>query len=189
MATLYVGESEEACFAEVLADFRPSLDVLSELEEMPCDPETPMPASKVITRKWREQRSLGAAQLKQTCQVVDITSTETLQAFRNIIRIAKLAREIRCFDIDDAALKASGKNGRRFTQTVAAEIYSQGFDGIRYGSRLGAEYHCIAGFIPLSVEDITESSIISAISSVKPVSKNDPALVKVAKTFKLFIEE
>ena len=112
-----------------------------------------------------------------------------VQSLRHTIRIVKLARESRFFDIDDSTLKISGKVGRRFTQTIAAEIYGQGFDGIRYSSRLGSEYSCIAGFTALAAPNGIESTIIESIRSIQAISKDHPALVKVAKLFKLQIED
>lgn len=185
--TVYTGETEEAAFAEVLAPLRPDLDLIASLNDMPCDPGSPLPAIGKVSAKWIQSRKIGRAKVRDTATVVDITSPETIAELRNVPAIAAKARDCRFTDVDESSLKASGPNGRLFTQTVAAHFYNMHFSGIRFGSRLGTEYGCIAGFIALSLRDITESEFIGEIFPSERVSPINSAFQNVLKLFGLSI--
>jgi hypothetical protein len=88
-------------------------------------------------------------------------------------------------DIDDSALKASNAQGRHLTQNIAAFIYNLGHTGIRYESRLGSSYKCIAGFVALSSSVAASSQFLEQTMGAEPISALDPTLIKVASLFNL----
>jgi hypothetical protein len=69
--------------------------------------------------------------------VGNLTSEETIAYLRQIPELANEAVHCELADVDEFALKASGKKGRFFDQAVAAWLYDQGYGVLRYGSRLG----------------------------------------------------
>jgi RES domain len=186
--TVYVGESETAAFAEVLAPLRPDLGLVAKLEAMPCDPGSPLPAVGMVSAHWRGNRKIGVADTRAGASAVDLTSAETIAHLRRVPDLAEQVRACGFPDLDESALKAGGERGRDFTQAVAAWVYNQGFSALRYGSRLGAEFHCIAGFIPVASRDVTESELIAVLHADLRISADHPALAEVARTFGLSVE-
>lgn len=182
--TLYAGESAETALAEVLAPFRPDLATIAAVDAIPSD-DGATPASGRVPEDWLESRRLGCARIRPTAVIADITRAESIAELRETAEIAEKALECGFEDVDAAALKASGAQGRRFTQTVAAHIYSNNYSGIRYGSRLGEEHHCIAGFVALSSGVVTDSEFIIELGDTVAIDVANPALETVAEIFGL----
>jgi hypothetical protein len=120
--TFYVGESETAAFAEVLAPLRPDLGLLAKLKAMLCDSDSPLPAVGVVSAQWRVARKIGIANTRTGTTVADLTRAETIARFREVPELAEQARDCGFPDLDDSALRASGEKGRFFTQAIAAWI-------------------------------------------------------------------
>lgn len=129
--TVYVGESEAAAFAEVLAPLRPNLELLAELKAMPSDSGSPLPSVGVVSAQWRGSRKIGVADTRVEASVVDLASAETIARLREVPELAGQARACGFADLDDSALKASGERGRFLTQAIAAWIYNQGCSAVR----------------------------------------------------------
>lgn len=182
--TLYTGESEEAAWAEVLAPFRPDLETIAAINNIPCD-DNRTPSSGKVPQHWLDQRKLGKAKIKPKASIIDITQFVTIQALRNESDLAAQAIKSGFNDLDDSALKASDQKGRLLTQKIAAYIYNQGNDGIRYESRLGSEYKCIAGFVALNLDTVAASNFIDEIFASINISAKDRALRKIALLMKL----
>ena len=182
--TLYTGESPEAAWAEVLAPFRPDLATISAISSIPCD-DNKMPSSGKVPTNWLLSRCLGTGKIKPTAQIIDITNPATIQDLRNKPEIAKQALRSGFSDLDDSALKAGNSNKRHLTQTVAAFIYNNGHDGIRYESRLGSNYKCIAGFISLSCVSAVDSKFLAEALPPKAISPLNSSLQKVASIMNL----
>lgn len=178
--TLYVGETLEAALIEVLAQFRPDLELISELNKIDSD-DGILPATGKIPRNWLAIRSIGIAILRAEAVIVDLTQSETISDLRNDSVIAKKAMECGFSDVDASALKASGPNGRKFTQTVAAHIYNKDYNGIRYASRLGDSCFCIAGFVAVKCAAVTDSDFIKDVLPTKDIELSDPILKIVAQ--------
>lgn len=182
--TIYTGETAEAALAEVMAPFRPDIETIAAVKSMDSE-DGKDPASGIVPKNWLKNRCLGRAKIRPSATIVDITDPVTIDHLRRDPGISKMAVQCGFPDIDESSLKACGPKGRRFTQTVAAHLYSIHFSAIRYGSRLGETYHCIAGFVALSSKDVTESEFIIAVEKTVPLAVSDPALVKVAGIFQL----
>jgi hypothetical protein len=182
--TIYTGESEESALAEVLASFRPDLETIAAVNAMPAD-DNRMPARGRITKHWLDTRRLGQGKIRRTATLVDISHLDTIQALRSQQQLALHALRNGFVDLDDAALKTGGPNGRLLTQAVSQFIYHQGHHGIRYGSRLGSSYFCIAGFISLNSPDINSSEFLEHAKDPQPIYSNNKALRKVAQIFGL----
>lgn len=185
--TLYTGESKEAALAEVLAPLRPDLETISEVDLIPSE-DNLSPASGIIPGHWLESRRIGIGIIRSKAVIIDITHPETIQVLRNQRELARQAVKSGFVDIDEATLRASGLNGRRFTQKVSAFIYNCGHSGIRYGSRLGAIFHCIAGFVPVNLDSVTWSEFLEEILPALSLSYEDPELKHVAQLLNLKID-
>lgn len=184
--TLYTGESPEAALAEVLAPFRPDLEVIAAVGAIPSD-DNQAPLAGSIPLGWLESRKIGKAIIRPQAVIVDITHVETIAVLRADPILAEKAQECGYQDIDQSALTSSGPSGRRFTQSVAAHIYNEQFSGICYGSRLGAPFRCFAGFVSLNSADVTDSEFIIETFETEEISKECPALTQVARIFGLRI--
>lgn len=182
--TLYTGESKEAALAEVLAPFRPDLETIAEVDSIPSDDDV-SPVSGVVPKHWLETRRIGIGIIRFKAVIVDITHPKTIQVLRNQSDLARQAIKAGFVDIDESSLRASGVNGRRFTQAVSAYIYNIGHSGIRYGSRLGTTFHCVAGFVAIGVDNATWSEFLEAVLPSEKISSEDTALKNVVKLFNL----
>ncbi len=182
--TLYTGESKEAAFAEVLAPFRPDLETISKLKDIPCDDDK-TPSSGKVPKAWLMERRIGKAKIRATAKIINVTSPLTMQVLRNNQEIARYTFKAGFSDLDDSALKASNEKGRYLTQMIAAFIYNLDHTGILYESRLGSRYKCVAGFIPLSVAEAKNSDFLEETMPEEKISALDPELQKVASIFNL----
>ena len=182
--TLYTGESAEAALAEVLAPFRPDLETIAAVNKIPCD-DNKTPAAGKVPRDWLAERRMGQAKIRKSAVIIDITDPSTIQELRMEPQLAKQVLQSGFNDLDDSSLKASDDKGRHLTQKIAAHIYNLGHTGIRYESRLGSSYKCIAGFVALSSNDIVSSEFLEHIGSIEQISPRDPALQKVASIMNL----
>lgn len=182
--TLYTGESKEAALAEVLAPFRPDLKTIAEVELIPSD-DNVSPASGVIPKHWLETRRMGIGIIRSKAVIVDITHPKTIQVLRNQSDLAQQAITAEFVDIDESSLRSTGVNGRRFTQAVSAYIYNIGHAGIRYGSRLGERFHCIAGFVAISVDSVAWSEFLEKVLPSERILSDDTELRNVTNIFNL----
>jgi hypothetical protein len=145
---VYCATSRTGAFAETIAQFRVPLDVLRAVAA------TPLPAGEadalrgVIPLKWCGRRYIGATVLDPSLRFVDIAAPETLTHLRDALAPLAVA-----LGIDDIDLSTVTSRQRRFTQEVARYVYEQvdeggvpRYAGIRYLSRLHAEWECWAIF-------------------------------------------
>lgn len=182
--TLYTGESAEAALAEVLAPFRPDLEAIAQINKIPCDDDK-SPAAGKVPKLWLAERRIARAKIRPSAIIIDISNPTTIQALRNDPVLAKQALDSGFQDLDDSALKACDHRGRFLTQKVAAFIYNLGNTGIRYESRLGSKYKCIAGFVALSAGNAASSKFLEETMPAEMVSPLDPVLQHVAAIFGL----
>lgn len=182
--TLYTGESKEAAFAEVLAPFRPDLESIAKIKDIPCDDDK-TPSFGKVPKAWLSERRIGKAKIRAKAHIIDIASPITMQALRSNEEIARYTLKAGFKDLDDSALKASDEKGRYLTQMIAAFIYNLGHTGIRYESRLGSLYKCVAGFVPLSVSNAADSDFLEQTMPEESISARDPELQNVASIFNL----
>lgn len=155
---IYCATQRIATFGETVARFRPSLSLLSDLKEIKDDEPIEDSLSGavdpeniergLIRADWRLRRRVGHTLLDPSLKFVDIAHAETIQHLRSAL--APLAARLGLTDIDLSSLTSQQ---RRFTQGCARYVYDQMDDsgktryaGIRYPSRLNAEWECWAVF-------------------------------------------
>ena len=160
---LYAARQRTACFAETLAAFRPSLELLAETGD-PADITGDVSAGFLRARgtatfHLRRGRWLGVRRLP------------TLEALRSAF-----GPRLHEFGLADVDLGGVCGPERSFTQAVAAWAYESGYHGIVYASRFGASFECWAIF---------DSASIESVGSVVPISLDDPDLQSVARVFAL----
>ncbi len=182
--TLYMGESEEAAFAEVLAPLRPNLKLIALIDAIPCDSSNE-PELGLISQEWLNVRSISCGELNSDIKIADITTPVAIQEIRKDPELAKKALECGFNEIDDSTLKSGELHGRKFTQHLAAHFFNQGNHAIRYGSRLGAIYTCIAGFIAVKYNFVQESGLVKKIVWNKEIKSSNVALRKVILNYGL----
>jgi hypothetical protein len=136
--TLYLGDSLLGALLEVLARFRPDLELAAELAGI--DDEDggaevyPTLCPGLVPRSWMEPRLAGTALLHG--EFVDVRRAPTVGTLRR--RFAGLAADLGLPDLDAAALKASAP--RRLTQMISSWFYRElrpPVSGVAFGSRHG----------------------------------------------------
>ncbi len=162
---MYAGSTPEACFAEVLAQFRPDPMLVQDTTAVGGDPRDdlyPTVPLGVLPSSWLEHRRSGTAILEGT--FVDIGHKETIAALRPKF----LAEAVRhgLADFDAAAIRVH--RPRRLTQGISRHLYESGIDGepiagIRYESRFGAELDLWAIFERAEDEGLGRSRLLGDV--------------------------
>lgn len=125
---IYAGSTPEACFAEVLAQFRPDPMVIHDTTAISADKRDgvyPAVASGVLPRSWLERRRLGTANLDGT--FVDIDHKKSIAALRPTF----LADAVRhgLADFDAAAIRIH--RPRPLTQGISRYLCGRSSNGPR----------------------------------------------------------
>lgn len=134
--TLYVGEQLLGCLLEVLADFRPDLEVLAGLAAIVDDDGDAYPtlSAGVVPRSWLEPRRVASARL--VGEFVDVRAVPTIATLRS--RFAAVAAGMDLPDLDASALKARAP--RTLTQAISGWLYREirpPVTGVCFASRFG----------------------------------------------------
>lgn len=191
---IYCATQRTAMFGETLARFRPSLSLMSALDEIEDDEPLEVSLSGaldpddrmrgLIDADWRLRRRIGHTILNPMLRFVDITDGETIHHLRTAC--APLATRLNLGDIDLSVLTSQE---RRFTQGCARYIYDQSdgsgtplFAGIHYPSRLDPEWECWAVF----GDRVRHMPGYPGFPATP--APDDPDLVSVARLFGLTIE-
>jgi hypothetical protein len=136
---LYTSASPYSAYIEVLAQFRPDLEVLAALGQIEDEPDDPHAATAgVVTRAWCERRLLGKGLTDEVRgRMVVAGAASTITSLR--AQLARLALGCGLNDINAAVLRLGDQ--RSFTQAVSRLIYeSEDFDGAPFG---GVAYHSL----------------------------------------------
>jgi hypothetical protein len=192
--TIYCATQRAAAFGETMARFRPSLALLAQLSAI--DDDEPLeralagaidpvdPRRGLVPADWRLRRRVGHTVLDPSLRFVDLASGETMQHLRTTL--APLARRLGVADIDLSSVTGPQ---RRLTQAIARHVHDRRdrngrprFAGIRYLSRLDAEWECWAVF------DDRMRHVAGCPGFPTTVLPDDTDLMQVAKQFNLTIE-
>ena len=160
---LYAARQRTACFAETLASFRPSLDLLASTGD-PADIASDVPPGFLRARGMATFR-LGRGRW------LDLRRLETLEALRGAFGTA-----LQDFGLVDVDLGGVCGPQRAFTQAVAGWAHEHAYQGIIYASRFTISFECWAIF---------DTARIEQVGAVLPLSLGDPDLVTVAQVFAL----
>ncbi len=135
---LYASSQRLSCFAETLARFRPSLEVLAELRDIagPDDFLTFNPED------WIANRRIGTATARGV--FADIYANAWVSLLRQ--ELAALALELGIHEIDASTLQAN--EPRRLTQAASLRVRTRGLNGVYYRSRFGHSMENWALFEP-----------------------------------------
>jgi len=160
---LYAARQRTGCFAETLALFRPSLELLAETGD-------PADISGAVSAGFLRARGTVAFRLRPG-RWLDVRQVGTLEAIR-----ASFGVRLREFGLADVDLGGLCGPTRAFTQAVAGWAYEAGYDGIVYASRLGTSFECWALF---------DAAHVEPVGPITPLSLDDPDLQAVARVFAL----
>ncbi len=171
---LYVAKQRRACFAEILAAFRPDLEVIAarrdETGKLELDEQPAIPAG------WLQGRAIQQLRLGSRQRWLDLRALEIREQLREVF--ASLLVELGIPDLDLSAVTRSDLVGRKLTQQIAAWAYDNGYHGITYPSRLAGQGNCRALF---------EGSRWTAAGNPELVAPDDPDLLAVARVFDLTV--
>ena len=166
---LYASSARVGCFLETLARYRPDMALYAELAEIEGEDDF-VPAG-VVPREWFEVRTMGSAEAHG--RFADVGSSDWILTLRR--RLASLLISLGIPDFDASVLQRSGP--RQLTQHVSRFVYRQGFNGIRYLSKLGDDIENWALFEPA---DLTARHDIE-------ISQDDPDLLKALRMLNLVV--
>jgi hypothetical protein len=160
---LYAASQRLSCFAETLARFRPSLEVLAELDEIagPDDYLAFDPADWVANRRMGEAAVHGV--------FADIYANGWVSLLRT--ELAGIALKLKIREIDVAALQAN--EPRKLTQEASLRVRFCGLDGIYYRSRFGHSLENWALFEPWDLNAYRSDEI----------AIDDPDLLEILRRF------
>lgn len=131
--TLYVADRLMGCLLEVLADFRPDLTVLADLQDIDTDDDGEYPTAPggTVPISWLHPRTAGQAVMAGA--FADVSDAHTVSVLRQVF--AGEAVTLGLSDLDAAALKLRAP--RTLTQQIAGWLYQQQPppDGVGFGSR------------------------------------------------------
>jgi hypothetical protein len=162
---LYAARQRAACFAEALAAFRPSLELLAETGD-------PADIAGAVSAGFLRARGTATFHLLRG-RWLDVRRLVTLEALR-----AALGSTVHEFGLADIDLGGVCGPRRAFTQSVAAWAYEHGYNGIVYASRFGASFECWAIF---------DNARIEPAGAATPLSLDDRDLLAVASVFALHL--
>lgn len=161
---LYAARERLACFAETLAGFRPSLELLATVRDVAGLVEE-VPAGW-LRRRATITFTLGAGRW------LDLGHLETLAALRTSFG----ARAQDAYGLVDVDLSAVTGPARPFTRRIGRWAHELGFDGIAYPSRHGTPFECWAIF---------DRATVVPVGSPVPLALEDRDLQRIARVFGL----
>lgn len=186
---IYCATQREAAFAEVVSRFRqrPGLNpVLAQIEDVEeslrdalggaVDPD--FLDHNLLESDWLQRRRIGHTRIGAHGEFVDISHADSLAHLNETL--APLLTLLGIEQLDLSSI--TNPDPRVLTQYAARYIYHRGFAGIRYTSRLGANWVCWALFEgrfhhEMGYPDFPEN-----------ITPDDDDLLSVAKRFGLTIE-
>jgi len=186
---IYGASDPVTAFAEVISRFRPSLRTLAAIDREITDAdEEPIEQIErqqvIIDQQWQTKRRIGKTILDPTLRFVDIAAAETIAYMRY-----SLARQAKMLGLDEVDLSIVTGPNRQLTQEASRHIYELQDDegnpryaGIRYISRLGANWECWALF----------SDRIEGLHSPSPPENiycDTAALIQAAATYRCQVEQ
>ncbi len=185
---VYSASQREAAIGEVTARFRLDPRLIQKLAWITEDDEPidvalhgivdPMHRDHgLLEHDWLQRRRLGHTIIDSEIVFVDIAHADSL-AHLNVV----LAPLLDSLDVREFDMSSVTGPSRRLTQIASRYLYSQGFAGIRYTSRLGRNWECWALF------EGRYRHVKGYPSSGSMISPDDPDLAAVAKRFGLSIE-
>jgi hypothetical protein len=185
---LYGATQREAALGEVSARFRLDPRLLQRLARIADDDESihetlhglvdpDHPDHGLLGYDWLHRRLMGHTVIESGTPFVDIAHADSLAHLNAVL--APLLDSLNLRELDLGSVTGPS---RRLTHIASRYIYSRGFAGIRYVSRLGANWECWALF------EGRYRHATGFPSPSSPVAPDDADLGAVAKRFGLSIE-
>jgi RES domain len=173
--TVYLAGLAETALREVLADFRPKLSAIAEFETaMGSEAASELPSAS-ITATWREQHVLARANVTLEGSICDLTESGERQKVEEQHATLLANHQMEHLDLHEITTAR-----RVVTQTIASDLYNQGFAAVCFPSRLDGEC-CLAVF-----EGRGELALVA-----EPLALTDPPpdeLVRVIEPWHMALE-
>ncbi len=175
---LYLAEHRLASFLESLARFRPALSLLAELAQLRAgDAGSDTTPVGEIERDWLATRRIGWLQPAPGLRLMDLRKVETRASLRVTLAPLLHGRGYHDFDMSVAL-----NQDRALSQRVSRWAYEQGFRGIIYPSRFGAEFDC---WVIHGGEEASSDALPFTPLGVAPIMRDDPDLLSAVRLFRL----
>ncbi|HZZ95628.1 MAG TPA: RES family NAD+ phosphorylase, partial [Jatrophihabitantaceae bacterium] len=158
---VYFGTTQECCFGETLARFRPSL----QLAEMVKDDWKQFMHPGQLPADWRDRRAMVRAVAAPQEVFLDVEAIKTREYLQKHLALGLSA--LGASDLDVSVIRG---HDRRVTRLISAWAYHAvdedgiaRYAGVRYLSRLNTDWECWAAFDDLLyVGDAVNSEPIAA---------------------------
>lgn len=138
--TIYLAELPETALREVLADFRLNLAARHRHVERYGPDAVADFVDEPVTATWRAQHVLAPVRLELHGDLVNLADPGTRQAVEQHYAGLLADHDLEHLDLHEITI------GRRIiTQTIAGDLYDQGFAAVRFPSRLDGN-RCVALF-------------------------------------------
>jgi hypothetical protein len=169
---LYLAEQRRGCFVEILASFRPDLQLLARLQAVRGASGT-MP-STIVPADWYASRLVGQLRLEPGQRWLDLRAPETMQALRT-----EMADTLVRLGLPDLDMSAARGPSRDLTRQIARWAFERGIRGLAYRSRFADDLDCWAIF---------EGAQFTAIGPPQPIAWDDVDMTAAAALFSLVID-
>jgi hypothetical protein len=178
-ATVYCASSAEGAFGEVIARYRERPGLLQRIDAFLTgrpDPEyDPLLSPGVVPAEFFDRRWLGHVGIDPAVRFVDVDDPSTHAAVD-----ATLRRQLRGYGVRRIDRSTFLSPDRRATRTIASRYHwlAQTPDhatwrGLRYASRLAADWECWAVWQP--------SPLLDSQLTIEKVTRDHPALPSAAR--------
>jgi len=176
---LYAATEARSCFAECLARFRPN-PRLADIVRTAWSENGWMSVGSVPA-DWRNSRVLARVGIDGPLPFVDVTASETVEAFRSAPQISSWLESFGVAEFDLSEIMGRDRRVTRLlSQWVAESVDDEdlpAYGGIRYMSRLGLDYECWAIFQGSQLVELERRSLLNS----------DEDLCSVARTYGLTV--
>lgn len=175
---LYFATDLRGCFGEVLARFRPDVELLAVIGDEWADlgfmEVGDVPAS------WRQRRTAVRVgfppdpdRFTEGVRFLDVESGETREALR--VSLAPILAYYGYDDLDSAVVHGQDRRITRWISQWAYDAHDESgrpsYAGIHYKSRLDPEWECWAVFDDVSIEEYARQPILASDEALQEIAK------------------
>lgn len=134
--SLYCSEHPQTALREVLADLRPSMPALKELQEL-FGPGAEDDDVGTVTAVWRHEHALAECRIQPgDARLIDVEDAAVLSDMLERHPVVNAMSRVGMDTLDSIAVRS---RERPVTQAIARELFEQGIDAVKFTSGIDAE--------------------------------------------------
>jgi RES domain len=160
---IYASVSSVGAYVETLQDFRPPLNLVSKIRDLPG----------MVDRTWHSPRWMGCLRILSDQRFLDARRLETNDFFRR-----ELAEDLLCANLESFDVSLPGREHRHLTQKVSRWAYDNGYKGIVFRSQFREEFTSWAIF---------EGTALTQGAPSRPIKESDSDFVEALNRMQLLL--